>query len=158
MRLVYEFQNEPDADFFNFGVFDCATTMCGFPIGTIGNAEEIENADETTVGGNVRRFLLRKQQQAERGERSHGRYDSLRVCLEDFASVVGPSKPIESVNGTALSRYRDYLEQRMVAEVKGKQRISHHHAHNHKHYVRPSEDQFVKALAWLREALGIADT
>jgi len=34
-------EGEPNADFFNLGVFDCATTMCDFPIGTIGNSEVI---------------------------------------------------------------------------------------------------------------------
>lgn len=34
-------EGEPNADFFNAGVFDCVSTLCGFPVGSIGNDEPI---------------------------------------------------------------------------------------------------------------------
>jgi len=98
-----------------------------------------------TVEGNVKRFLKRKQQQAERGERSHGRYESLRCCLEDFKRHVGGSKPIASIGGPVLSRYRDKLESRVT---KGK--LSSYSARDRIQAVK----QFIR-WAWEQELLDL---
>ena len=74
-----------------------------------------EPEPETTIAGNVASFLERKKGQVERGERSHGRYDALRVALESFTTFAGGHKPVESIDGQLLARWRDRLETRAAS-------------------------------------------
>jgi integrase len=97
-----------------------------------------------TVEGNVRRFLERKQQQAERGERSHGRFDALRVALEALVVFIGGRKPIENINAQLLSNYRDHLEGRIG------QSFSHRYAKDHLQAVK----QFVR-WCWEQELIDL---
>lgn len=69
--------------------------------------------DDATVEGCVSRYLKRKQQLVERGEFAAGHYDTIRICLADFAKRIGGGKPIASINGGMLSGYRDSLEKRI---------------------------------------------
>lgn len=75
--------------------------------------QAIEPAE--TIAGNVQRFLQRKEAQAKRGERSIGRFESLRVGLESFVRSVGGDRPIAAAKTASLSRFRDELE-RLVDE------------------------------------------
>jgi integrase len=63
-----------------------------------------------SLQGNIDRFLHRKRQQVERGQLSHGRYDSLRISLENFSQHVGGTTPIASINGRELRSFHDGLE------------------------------------------------
>lgn len=106
---------------------------------------DTDAANPKTVAGNVKRFLARKQQQAERGERSHGRYDVLRCCLEDFAEAVGSQMLIGNLNGSTLVNYRDKLQKRV-----DRGECSPHYARDHVQAVK----QFVR-WAWEQELVGL---
>ncbi len=104
-----------------------------------------EHEPEATIGGNIRRFLERKQGQVERGERSHGRYDALRVALESFCTFAGGYKPVESINGQLLSRWRDHLESRA-----GRGEVSFRYAKDNLQAVK----QLVR-WCWEQELIGL---
>ncbi len=79
------------------------------------DAPEDAGPEDTTIAGNVGRFLERKKEQVERGERSHGRYDALRVALESFTTFAGGHKPVESIDSQLLARWRDHLGARAAS-------------------------------------------
>ncbi len=104
-----------------------------------------DSPDDETVAGNIARFLERKRQQAERGECSKGRYDVLRVHLEDFASHIGPNKPLEAITSAALDEYRERLQKQIDA---GK--YSAHYAKSRLSAVK----QFIKWM-WEQELIDL---
>ena len=62
-----------------------------------------------TVREAVDDFLGRKEAQALNGERSAGRYGSLRRCLEDFVEWYGGRKPVEEINSKTLLDWHTHL-------------------------------------------------
>ncbi len=68
---------------------------------------------ETSIGGNVEQFLLQKRGEAERGEISIGRYDTLRRCAEHFRDWAGKKTDITTLNGATLIGYHAEIQTRV---------------------------------------------
>lgn len=102
-----------------------------------------------TLGENVKRFMDRQERQVSRGKLSPGRFDALRLALECFVAFVGEKQPIETVNGSTLSRYRDEVES-LVDKPKDKGGISAYTGRDRLAIVA----QFTR-WAWQEELIGL---
>ncbi len=104
-----------------------------------------KSTDPNTVAACVKRFLGRKAAQAQRGERSSGRVEVLRVGLESFSKQVGGDEHISAVTSPALSQFRDGLEALIAAE-----KLRPHSARDRLQAVK----QFVRFL-WEEELIAL---
>jgi hypothetical protein len=68
------------------------------------------------IGTNVQAFVARKRSEAEAGQISAGRAESIRMHLEIFLQYIGRTTVVQSINHTIVAAFRDHLVERIRAE------------------------------------------
>ena len=112
LRTIFEESDSPPAlDHFErdplYGISEAGRAIWAERLGQAQIAGS--GPGDQTVAGVVTSFLKRKQTQAEVGERSHGRFDSLRCCLEHFRDWVGGHQHMDVVTSRTLLDYHSAL-------------------------------------------------
>lgn len=71
---------------------------------------------ENGMATNVKAFVDRKRSEAEAGQISAGRAESIRTHLDIFLQHIGRSTAVQSINHTVVAVFRDHLVERIRAE------------------------------------------
>ena len=90
---------------------------------------------DETIASNIDSFLKRKESQVNGDERSPGRYESLRCCLERFQKWIGGHRDVHEITAKKLIDYHSFL----LDQIKAK-KMSRYYARDHMQAVR----QFVR--------------
>ncbi|UUO07857.1 hypothetical protein M4951_05970 [Blastopirellula sp. J2-11] len=72
----------------------------------------VEAPVEQTVGPNVENFIAFKRSQAEAGERTVDRVDSLRVHLDRFQEWIGTDQPVANIGEQTVDAYYQHVLKR----------------------------------------------